>query len=69
MNTKLEDFIYSCSEFNDCTFCKEFGFSKNCPLKNVYKPDVEPTSAEVEKNLNTCKKYVISSLIQILQQK
>ena len=66
MDAKLEDFIYDCAEFNACTFCNEFGFRKNCPVKNAYKDNEEPTDEEINRNRNICKKYVIASLKSII---
>ena len=63
MNTKLSDFIYSIAEFNDCTFCKKFGFAKSCPLKNAYKDSDEyPSEKLIEQNQQRCKLFVIDSL-------
>ena len=54
MNTKLEDFIFSCSEFNACN------------LKNSYSDEHEPSDYEVSANLLICKKYVLSSLKSLI---
>ena len=68
MNTKFEDFIFSCSEFNACNFCNEFGFRKNCPLKNAYSDEHEPSDYEVSANLLICKKYVLSCLESLISK-
>ena len=67
MNTKLQDFIYSCSEFNGCKFCNEFNFQQKCPLKNIYSEEHEVSESEISKNLEICKEYVISSLYSLIK--
>ena len=66
MKENLEDFIYSCAEFNSCIFCNKFGLTGACPLKNAYFDEHEPTQEEVVSNGVICKKYVISSLRKLL---
>ena len=68
MSTELEDFIYSCAEFNSCEFCTKFGFAKSCPVKSAYKGDKYPSKCEIEENANICKKFVISSLVSLLKK-
>lgn len=68
MNTKLEDFIWSCCEFNGCNFCNEFGFRKNCPLKNAYSDGHEPSDEEVSANSLICKKFVLSSFNSLISK-
>lgn len=67
MNTELEEFIYSCCEFNDCTFCKKFGLTNSCPIKDAYKNDeANPSRETIEKNGELCKNYVVQSLKNLL---
>ena len=62
MNKELGDFIYGIAEFNSCVFCKKFGFNKNCPVKNFYKDDGNPSPLKIEEGQNMCKSYVLKAL-------
>lgn len=69
MNTELKDFIYEISEFNDCNFCRKFGFNKTCPITNAYNGlKEEPSSDFIEKNANLCKDHVFTSLTSLFSK-
>lgn len=63
----IKDFIFQQPEFNDCTFCKTFGLSNNCPIKNKYKNTENPEAEEINNNYEECKKYVLSNVIKLLK--
>ena len=70
MNTQLNDFIFEIAEFNDCTFCKKFGFQKSCPIKHAYdgfeESGKEPSSEYISKCAGQCKAHITESLRTIL---
>ena len=66
MNEQLLDFIQGISEFSDCNFCKKFGFSEKCPVKNFYENDNEPSPEQIQDGSNLCKSYIYKNLKAIL---
>ena len=69
MNTKIEDYIYGIAEFNSCDFCKKFGASAECPVRNAYagyNESKEPSGEVIESNAVLCKTHVLQSLRTLL---
>lgn len=63
MKKELGDFIYNIAEFNSCAFCKQFGLTKDCPVKNRYTEEDENSSAlKIEVVQEMCKNYVLMNV-------